>query len=96
MSNGGKRLKELIKNRGFRLGAVTDAIGVDPSTLGKWTDNAPIGKLVKLSEFTGIPLMDVIRSLVGDSPAIDPTQPNSIDPHSPAPIDPKLMEGENN
>lgn len=78
MTTGGKRLKDLIKRRGFRLGAVTDAIGVDPSTLGKWTDNAPIGKLVKLSEFTHIPLMEIIHSLVGDSPAID-TDPTQID-----------------
>jgi hypothetical protein len=64
MSNGGKRLKELIRQRGFRLGAVTEAIDVAPSTMDRWTDNAPIGKLVKLSKFTGIPLMDVINCLV--------------------------------
>jgi hypothetical protein len=78
MSNGGKRLKELIRQHGFRLGAVTEAIlrsrsvpqerrgyanDVAPSTMDRWTDNAPIGKLVKLSKFTGIPLMDVINCI---------------------------------
>jgi transcriptional regulator with XRE-family HTH domain len=61
MSNGGKRLNELIKKRGFRLGAVAEAIDVDPSTISRWTDNAPIGKLFLISNFTGIPIIDVIE-----------------------------------
>ena len=60
MSNGGKRLNELIKKKGFRLGAVAEAIDVDSRTMRRWTDNAPIGKLIKLSDFTGIPIADVI------------------------------------
>ena len=64
MSNKGKGLNELVKKRGFRLGAVAEAIGVNQNTMTRWTDNAPIGKLVKLSKFTGIPLMDVINCLV--------------------------------
>jgi transcriptional regulator with XRE-family HTH domain len=60
MSNDGKRLKELIRKRGFRLGAVAEAIDVAPSTMDRWTDNAPIGKLIKLSRFTGIPILEVI------------------------------------
>lgn len=78
MSNGGKRLKELIRQRGFRLGAVTEAIEVAPSTMDRWTDNAPIGKLVKLSKFTGIPLMDVINCLVIE----DDSGANSLDESS--------------
>jgi transcriptional regulator with XRE-family HTH domain len=62
MSNGGKRLKELIRQRGFRLGAVAEAIAVNPNTIVRWTNNAPIGKLIELSDFTGIPLMDVVES----------------------------------
>ncbi len=61
MSNGGKRLKELIRQRGFRLGAVTEAIDVAPSTMDRWTDNAPIGKLFGISEFTSIPITDIIE-----------------------------------
>jgi transcriptional regulator with XRE-family HTH domain len=60
MINDGKRLKELIRKRGFRLGAVAEAIDVAPSTMDRWTDNAPIGKLIKLSRFTGIPILEVI------------------------------------
>jgi transcriptional regulator with XRE-family HTH domain len=69
MSNGGKRLKELIRKRGFRLGAVAEAIDVAPSTMDRWTDNAPIGKLIKLSRFTGIPILEVIGcfDLEGDA-----------------------------
>jgi hypothetical protein len=66
MSNGGRRLKELIVKRGFRLSAVAKAIDVQPHTITNWTDNAPIGKLVKIAEFTGIPLMDVINSIMID------------------------------
>ncbi len=61
MIDNGKRLKELIRKRGFRLGAVAEAIDVAPSTMDRWTDNAPIGKLIKLSRFTGIPILEVIR-----------------------------------
>jgi transcriptional regulator with XRE-family HTH domain len=60
MSNGGKRLKELIRKRGFVLKAVASAIDVDPQTMTRWTDNAPIGKLIKLSRFTGIPILEAI------------------------------------
>ena len=60
MIDNGKRLKELIRKRGFRLGAVAEAIDVAPSTMDRWTDNAPIGKLIKLSRFTGIPILEVI------------------------------------
>ncbi|PSB56968.1 helix-turn-helix domain-containing protein [Chamaesiphon polymorphus] len=60
MIDNGKRLKELIRKRGFRIGAVAEAIDVAPSTMDRWTDNAPIGKLIKLSRFTGIPILEVI------------------------------------
>jgi transcriptional regulator with XRE-family HTH domain len=60
MDNGGKRLKDLIRKRGFILKAVAEAIDVDPQTMTRWTDNAPIGKLIKLSRFTGIPILEVI------------------------------------
>jgi predicted transcriptional regulator len=60
MSNGGKELNELIRKRGFRLSAVASAIDVDRQTISRWTDNAPIGKLIKLSRFTGIPILEVI------------------------------------
>lgn len=59
MSNGGKHLKELIKKYGFRYGAVAEAIGVAPHTMTRWTDNAPIGKLFGIADFTGIPFQEI-------------------------------------
>ena len=67
MSNGGKRLNELIRKRGFRISAVADAIGINRVTIGAWTDNAPIGKLVKLSKFTGISIDEIIDCLVEEN-----------------------------
>jgi hypothetical protein len=61
MSNGGKELKELIRKRGFILKVVAEAIDVDPQTMTRWTDNAPIGKLFGISEFTSIPITDIIE-----------------------------------
>lgn len=61
MSNGGKRLNELIRRRGFRLGAVAEAIGVSKNTINRWDGNAPIGKLFGISDFTGIPIAEVIE-----------------------------------
>ncbi len=61
MTTGGKRLNELIKKRGFRLGAVAEAIGVSKNTINRWDENAPIGKLFGISDFTGIPILEVIE-----------------------------------
>jgi transcriptional regulator with XRE-family HTH domain len=66
MSIGGKRLNELIKKRGFRIGAVAEAIGVGKNTISTWGNNAPIGKLVEISEFADIPLRDVLRCFIPD------------------------------
>jgi transcriptional regulator with XRE-family HTH domain len=66
MSTGGKRLNELIKKRGFRIGAVAEAIGVGKNTISTWGNNAPIGKLVEISEFADIPLRDVLRCFIPD------------------------------
>jgi predicted transcriptional regulator len=78
MSNGGKRLNELIRKHGFRINAVSEAIGVNRTTMRKWDRSAPIGKLVDLSNFTHIPLMDVINCLVAEDHPIDtdPAQPD--------------------
>jgi predicted transcriptional regulator len=73
MSNGGKRLKELIIKRGFRLNAVAEAIGVKPFTMSRWTNTAPIDKLIKLSDFTGIPLMEIIDCFRPDPSQATPT-----------------------
>ena len=76
MSNGGKRLKDLIRQRGFKLGAVADAIGVHQNTMTNWIDTAPIDKLFRLSDFTGIPILEVIECFrpQPDPTDTDPTQ----------------------
>lgn len=59
-------MNELIRKRGFLINAVADAIGVNQNTMTRWTDNAPIGKLVRISRFTGIPLDEIVSCLVDD------------------------------
>ena len=74
-----KQLNQLIKKRGFRLGAVAEAIDVAPYTISRWTDNAPIGKLVKMSRFTGIPLDEIVKCLVIEDDAAERTLRERID-----------------
>lgn len=59
-------MNELIRRRGFRLAAVASAIDVDRQTISRWTDNAPIGKLFGISEFTSIPITEVIECFKPD------------------------------
>jgi transcriptional regulator with XRE-family HTH domain len=79
MSKEYKQLNQLIKTRGFRLGAVAEAIDVAPYTISRWTHNAPIGKLVKISRFTGIPLDEIVRCLVIEEDSVEPTLREPID-----------------
>lgn len=78
MSNGGKRLNELIRKYGFRVGAVAEAIGVGKNTISGWGENAPIGKLYKVSAFTHIPISEVIECFKPQPNPID-IDPTSID-----------------
>ncbi len=73
MTNGGKRLRELLKEHGFIFSAVADAIGVPRATMYRWTDTAPIDKLIRLSEFTRIPLMKVIECFITDPDKLPPS-----------------------
>jgi transcriptional regulator with XRE-family HTH domain len=61
MSNGGKRLRELLKEKGFVLETVADAIGISSRAMRDWTTTAPIDKLFGISDFTGIPIIEVIE-----------------------------------
>jgi transcriptional regulator with XRE-family HTH domain len=72
MSNGGKRLNELIKSKGFRLGAVAEAIGVNQNTMTRWTGNAPIEKLFLISDFTHIPILEIIECFNPDRDQLIP------------------------
>ncbi len=58
---GGKQLRELIKNRGFKLVSVARAIGVSYETMRAWNQTAPIDKLFGISAFTGIHIYEVIE-----------------------------------
>jgi transcriptional regulator with XRE-family HTH domain len=73
MPSGGKRLKKLIKERGFTLIAVAKAIDVTSATMRAWTTTAPIDKLIRLSDFTGIPLIDVVESFRPEPSQAAPT-----------------------
>jgi transcriptional regulator with XRE-family HTH domain len=72
MSNGGQRLKELLKERGFVLETVADAIGISSRAMRSWTNTAPIDKLIRLSDFTGIPLIEVVESFRPDRDELIP------------------------
>ncbi len=78
MSNGGQRLKELLKERGFVLETVADAIGISSRAMRSWTNTAPIDKLIRLSDFTGIPITDVIDCFRADADPTD-TDPTQLD-----------------
>jgi transcriptional regulator with XRE-family HTH domain len=59
MSNGGKRLRELIKRQRYRVPEVAEAIGVGESTIYTWKDTAPIDKLYAIAKFIGVPFLEV-------------------------------------
>lgn len=73
MSNGGKRLNELIRKRGFRIGAVAEAIGISSRAMQNWTTTAPIDKLFRISDFTGIDIYEVIECFRPDPSPPTPT-----------------------
>ncbi len=72
MSSGGKRLNELIRKYGFRIAAVAEAIDVDRQTISRWGDNAPIGKLFGISDFTHIPILEIIECFNPDRDELIP------------------------
>jgi transcriptional regulator with XRE-family HTH domain len=71
MSNGGKRLRELIKERGYTLVSVARAIDVSYETMRTWNHTAPIDKLYGISGFTGIPILEIIECFNPDREPID-------------------------
>lgn len=49
-------LKALLHERGLKLNAIADALGVDKSTLTRWSKKrVPAERVVELSDVTGIP-----------------------------------------
>ncbi|WP_373547965.1 hypothetical protein [Chamaesiphon sp.] len=76
MSNGGKQLRELIRERGFKLVAVAKAIEVSYETMRTWTHTAPIDKLFRISNFTGIPFDDIADCFRPDPNSQGQTEPD--------------------
>lgn len=76
MSNGGQRLRELLKERGFMFATVAKAIGVPRATMYRWTETAPIDKLIELSKFTRIPIIEVVNCF---DPDLQPQTPEASD-----------------
>jgi hypothetical protein len=66
-------LRDLIKERGYTLVAVARAINVTYETMRTWTHTAPIDKLFRISEFTGIDIYDVIECFRPDPSQAAPT-----------------------
>jgi transcriptional regulator with XRE-family HTH domain len=81
MSNGGKRLKELLKKHGRTVEWVAEAINVNPQTITRWTDNAPIGKLYAIARHAQIDIHEIIEC---------------FNPDRDEPIPADRMEDENN
>jgi hypothetical protein len=73
MSNGGKQLRELIRERGYTLVAVARAINVSYETMRTWNHTAPIDKLFGISNFTGIPIIEVIECFNPDRSTLPDT-----------------------
>jgi transcriptional regulator with XRE-family HTH domain len=59
MSNGGKKLRELINQRRFTIEEVATAIGVTSRTMRNWTTTAPIDKLYAIAEYIDVPFIQV-------------------------------------
>ena len=76
MSKGGKQLRELIRARGFRLGAVADAIDVTYETMRTWKHTAPIDKLIKISEYCDIDIIQIIHCFRPDAGSQTETEPD--------------------
>jgi transcriptional regulator with XRE-family HTH domain len=71
MSNGGKRLRELLMEKRWDIAAIAVAIGVGRSTIYTWKDTAPIDKLYAIAKFTDIPFRDIAECFNPDRELID-------------------------
>ncbi len=59
MNDGGKRLKELLRKEGRTVEWVAERISVNPQTITRWKNNAPVGKLWEIHYLTGIPFIEL-------------------------------------
>jgi transcriptional regulator with XRE-family HTH domain len=73
MSNGGKRLRELLAQNRWDITDIAIAIGVGRSTIYTWTHTAPIDKLYAIAKFTNIPFADIAECFNPDPTEAAPT-----------------------
>jgi transcriptional regulator with XRE-family HTH domain len=74
MSNGGKRLKELLKKHGYTVEYVAGGIGITSRAIRGWKDTAPLDRLFEISDLTHIPVIDLVECFRPAPGAIDPNQ----------------------
>lgn len=65
-------IRQLLRDKGFRVRAVSDAIGVNKSTIGTWITTAPIHKLIEISDFTRISMADIVDCYRVPEDPVDP------------------------
>lgn len=78
MSNGGKRLREIITRERFTVTEVAEAIGVSRETLYAWKHTAPIDKLYAIAKYINRPIAEIIECFNPDrdAQASDPIDNN--------------------
>ena len=69
-------IRQLLKDKGFRVRAVSDALGLNKSTMGRWIETAPIDKLIEISDFTKISMNEIVDCYRVHS---DPADPDLLD-----------------
>lgn len=72
MTYGGKGLKELLRKHGRTVNWVAAGIDIDPQTITRWTDNAPIGRLYEISKYAGIDIHEIIECFNPDRIELTP------------------------
>jgi transcriptional regulator with XRE-family HTH domain len=78
MTNGGKRLREILARERFTLTEVAEAIGVSRRAIYTWSDTAPIDKLFAIAKFINVPFAEIADCYNPDrsAPTSDPIEDN--------------------
>lgn len=61
MTNGGTRLRELLKKHRYTFTDVVEAVGVPRATAYRWANSFPIDKLYAIAEYTQIDIHEIIE-----------------------------------
>ena len=54
-------MKELLRKHGRTVEWVAEGIDINPQTITRWTDNAPIGRLFAIAKYTNIDIHEIIE-----------------------------------